>query len=178
VYTEPRRYDLAFAQVPGLAPIGVRVEAIAEGDDYVSPYAKVALRAPADGGGLRIQGWTYLSDVPLVTARSLDVVPGAVWIEAGADVRVHLAPGGALRVEAHDGQFEGIAADAPCGALQVGGKHAGPLERPAGATKAHAAGPVLHLYASPDLGRPVELRPETCTPHAVRNRGARRVEAN
>jgi hypothetical protein len=120
-----------------------------------------------------------LSVVPLVTTRRLDVVPGAVWIEPGAPVRAHLSAAGTLRVEAYDGEFVAVAADAPCGTVRVGVAHATPLRRPSTAMQVHAAGLVLHLYPSPDAGPPIELRPETCTPglFVAEERGAwRRIE--
>jgi hypothetical protein len=160
VYAEPDRNETAFVEVPGGVEIGVRVDVIAEATDYGSAYSRVSLRAPADGAGLRIEGWMYFP-LALVTTRRLEVVPDAVWIEAGARVRARVFPDGVLRVKAYDGEFHDVVADAPCGALQVGMKHVGPLPPPAGATRAHAAGEILHLYASP-TGKPIELRPENC----------------
>jgi hypothetical protein len=161
MFLESCRNETAFVDIPGGVDLGVHLDAIAERADHVPECARVSLRAPADGAGLRIEGWTHFHSLKLVTARRLEVVPDAVWIEAGASVVARLSPDGTLRVRAYDGQFYDVFADAPCGALQVGGKHAGPLRAPDGSTRMHAAGELLHLYASP-RGKPVELRPENC----------------
>ncbi len=97
-----------------------------------APRAKVAVRTPADGPAVRLEGWIDLARLDVRAQRSIDVVPDAVWIRQGSPLLLVAGRQGSVWVRARYGSLAGLTAEVDCEALGLVRSEEQPWVQPPG----------------------------------------------
>jgi hypothetical protein len=115
------------------------------------------VRATVRSGGFELEGWIDADAVTLRVGRDIPVLDPHAWILRGARVRVVSTGAGAAQLEAPDQDFEGLRAEAACGALTF--ERAPEVARPEGPARyAHLRHDHLRILDAPGGALRLDLR--------------------
>ena len=143
---------LFFNNAPRLRFRGVPVSV--EAKVIAAKRVPVLVRTSETGPSLRFEGMLDVSDLPLRSTRALSVVPGHLWIAAGAPVRV--LPGISLSTVYSEG-LEDVVARGTCDAMTLSASKSPPvLEK---GSPHHLANATFALFDAPNGRLLRELRP-------------------
>jgi hypothetical protein len=144
IYAE-KTGDAALARCTG-GDVGIEVSILWFADE---PRAKAAVRTPAVGPAVRMDGWLDLDRLSLHAQREIAVVPEAVWIRQGAPLALVAGNGGSVWVRSRYGNLAELTVEVDCGALGFEGVPDEPWQQPPGRAMMMLDGNVV-VYGSPD----------------------------
>jgi hypothetical protein len=126
--------------------VGIDVAELSFADGH---RAKVAVRTPAVGPALRMDGWIDLDRLSLHAQREIAVVPDAVWIRQGSPLLLVGGLGGSVWVRARYGSLAELTAEVDCAALGFVTSEEEPWRQPPGRATMLRGGNAV-VFGSPD----------------------------